>query len=134
MEPITIALIGKALWDLFGDPILKATQKEYGQKSLDLIKEGFQRLPFNKKENEVIEAQVIEAVEKKTITDKQSLIDFLERNDTFIQALVQYQKGKTSKQVVDSFKEISGSTIKVSGDDKLIDGSFKDISNSQIEI
>lgn len=131
MEPITTVLLATIIWDNFGQPILDSAKGEYGNKVLNGLIES---LPFKKEDNEIIEAEIIEALETKKITNKDNFIDFLDTNDTFINSLLALKKLSSHTEIINSFKRISDSSVKVNGKEKKIVKSFNDICNSNIEM
>lgn len=131
MEPVTVVGIAAILWDYLGQPILDSAKSKFGDKVLLGLSKG---LPFEKNNNEIIEAEIIKAVNNKMITSEDSLLIFLEHNHTFIQALVELNKTKSFQEIINSFKDINKSNIKINGDDKKVVDSFTNISESVIDI
>ena len=131
MEPITTAIVATIIWENLGQPILDSAKNKYGDKVLKGISKS---LPFKKIENEIIEADIIEAIETNKITNKDTFIDFFKTNDTFVNSFQEFIKVKSNKEIIHSFNEVSHSNIKVSGEEKKIIKSFNNIENSTIEI
>jgi len=87
MEPVTTAVVGKLLWDYFGEPVLDSAKTQYGDKILKAL----DKFKFKRKERELIEAELIEA-DKEIFSDEKSLIAFLQANENINEVLKQLNK------------------------------------------
>ncbi len=134
MEPVTISILGIILWENLGQPILDKAKDQYSEKALGKIDDILQKLPFKTKENEVIEAEIVEAIEANKIIDEKSMISFLEQSNTFKSALLELKKGQTGTEIINSFKDISNSKINIKGSEKVLSDSFENIKDSEINI
>ena len=81
-EPITLGT-GILIWEYALKPIADSIKKEYGEESKKLLKSGIEKaigkLPFQKKELEIIEAEIIDT-DVITLTDKSKFLEFIENN------------------------------------------------------
>ena len=60
MEPVTTAVVGKLLWDYFGEPVLDSAKTQYGDKILKAL----DKFKFKKEEREVIEAELVKLIKR----------------------------------------------------------------------
>ena len=134
MEPITTGLLAGFLWNNFGQPLLDKAKQDYAEKVFNNIKGFMTELPFEKEENEIIEAEIIEAIETQEVVNKKTFIKFIEDNNNFNLALQNLQEVKKDVEIINSFKSLSNAKIKVRGESKLIKDSFENINDSEIEI
>ena len=83
MEPISTAGIGVLVWEHAIKPIVKSIEKEYGDKTKNLLKTGlekvFNTLPLEKQEAETIEAEIINA-DSETLLDREKFLKFIENS------------------------------------------------------
>ena len=86
MEPITAAILGSVLWDNLGQPVLDKAKEKYSEKVLEKIDAVLVKLPFKKKERELIEAEIMNA-DKKLLTDKKNFIEFIQNNQRINEVL-----------------------------------------------
>jgi len=89
--PESIALgTGVLIWECALKPIIDSIKKEYGDEAKKLLKSSmkkvYEKLPFQKSELEVIEAEIVEA-DKAVLTDKEKFLEFIQSN-TQIQKLI----------------------------------------------
>ena len=81
-EPITLGA-GALIWEYALKPIADSIKKEYGEETKKLLKSGIgkalEKLPFQKKELEAIEAEIVEA-DKVILTNKSKFLEFFEKN------------------------------------------------------
>jgi len=81
-EPISMGA-GVLLWEYAIKPIADSIKKEYGEESKKLLKEHlskvWDKLPFSKTEQEVIEAEICEA-DRDVLGDKDKFISYIESN------------------------------------------------------
>lgn len=135
-EPVTLGA-GALIWEYAVKPVAKSIEKEYGEETKKLLKTGigkvFDKLPFKRNELEVIEAEIVDA-DIEVLTDEKKFLAFIQNNIQIKKELEILQKIHTDKIVLNSFKEISNSTIKVPGAKKNIEDSFENIKDSQINI
>ena len=80
MEPISTVGIGALVWEHAVKPIVKSIEKEYGDKTKELLKtrleKVFSKLALPKKEIKVIEAEIIN-VDADTLLDREKFLKFL---------------------------------------------------------
>lgn len=92
MEPISTAGIGVLAWEHAVKPIVKSIEKEYGDKTKELLKTGlekvFNKLPLQKKDIEVIEAEIIN-VDAETLLDREKFLKFLENSKQIGDVLIE---------------------------------------------
>ncbi len=135
-EPITLGA-GALIWEYAVKPVANSIKKEYGEETKKLLKSSigkvFDKLPFKRKELEVIEAEIVDA-DIEVLTDEKKFLDFIQNNIQIENSLALLKKTHTDKIVLNSFKKISNSTIKVPGSKKDIEDSFENIKDSQINI
>ena len=83
-EPISMSA-GALIWEFVLKPIVDDIKKEYGSETKKLLKESlnklFKKLPFSKKEIELIETEIIEA-DIKVLSDKKRFLKYLQNNQT----------------------------------------------------
>ena len=91
MEPVTTAVVGKFLWDYFGEPVLDSAKNQYGDKILKAL----DKFKFKKKERKVIEAELVEA-DKEVFSDEQSLIAYLQTNEKINDVLKELNKRESN--------------------------------------
>lgn len=130
MEPITTALLVNLIWENFGQSILDSAKNKYGDKVLAGIEKI---ISLKEKDTEAIEVEILEAVDKGQLTDKDSLMQLFENSEVVKQILLDFNYPK-NVTTTHSLQMIKDSSIKVSGDNKQIHNSFQNISNSTIEI
>lgn len=82
-ELITSATAGALIWEYALKPIADSIKKEYGEETKKLLKSGIvkalEKFPFQKKELEVIEAELVEA-DITILTDENNFLEFLKQN------------------------------------------------------
>ena len=91
MEPVTTAVVGKLLWDYFGEPVLESAKTQYGDKILQAL----EKLKFKKEEREVIQAELVEAGEE-VFSDETSLLTYLQNNENINEVLKQLNKRESN--------------------------------------
>jgi NAD kinase len=127
-EPITMTL-SALLWEYGLKPIADSIKKEYGDETKKLLKSSlkgaFEKLSLQPKEQELIEAEIIEAD-----------IDVLSDQDRFLEFIQDNQNIKNIQSILeDSVKDIEESEIIIElGGDTTLKNSVKDIKNSTIKI
>ncbi len=91
-EPITLGA-GALVWEYAVKPVADSIKKEYGEETKKLLKSGIEKalekLPFKKKEREIIEAEVVEA-DMAILTDENKFLDFFERNKQISDVIIEY--------------------------------------------
>ena len=136
MEPVSIGL-GTLAWEYGVKPVINSIKKEYGEETKKLLKKNiekvFDKLPFVRKDIEIIEAEIVDA-DIEVLTNEKKFLDFIQNNIQIENSLALLRKKHTDKVVLNSFKNISNSTINVTGAKKNIDDSFENIKDSQINI
>ena len=119
-EPITMT-IGALIWEYALKPIADSIKKEYGDETKKLLKKSlnsaFHKLPFVKKEQEVIEAEIIEAD-----------IDILRNQDSFLEYLQKNSKIEELLKSIEKREPNINTIIKNSYNEIKIDGSHNSIS------
>jgi len=92
MELLTITGIGVLVWEHAVKPIAKSIEKEYADKTKDLLKRGleqvFNKLLLQKKEIEAIEAEIIDT-DIETLLDKKKFLKFFENNKQIGDVLIE---------------------------------------------
>lgn len=91
MEPITAAILGSVLWENLGQPVLDKAKEQYSEKVLEKIDGVLAKLPFKKKELELIEAEIIDA-DIGLLTDKKNFIEFIQNNQKINEILSEVNK------------------------------------------
>jgi len=134
MEPVTTALLGVFLWEGFGQPLLAKAKDKYAEKVFEKTDNLVSKLPFRKEENEIIEAEIIEAVKKEEIINQETFVQFIEHSSNFNKALENLKEVKQDVEIINSFKSLSNTKIKIKGENKSIKDSFENINDSEIEI
>lgn len=136
MEPVTIstAIIGTFIWNSFGQPLVDKAKDKYADKVFDGTSKLLSKLPFRKEENEAIEAEIIESINNNEIESKETFISFLEKSNNFNNALKNLKETNKDVEIINSFKYLQNSEVKVRGNSKLIENSFQNILDSKIEI
>jgi len=90
-EPITLGT-GALIWEYALKPITDSIKKEYGEETKKLLKSGiekaFEKLPFNKKELEVIETEIIEA-DITILSDEKKFLEFLKNNKQISDVIIE---------------------------------------------
>ena len=95
-EPITMSA-GALIWEFVLKPIADSIKKEYGDETKKLLKESlnkaWDKLPFSKEEQEIIEAEIIKA-DSETLSNKEKFLEYLQENRTvrYITAGNYYEK------------------------------------------
>jgi predicted nucleotide-binding protein (sugar kinase/HSP70/actin superfamily) len=81
-EPITLTM-GALIWEYGLKPIADSIKKEYGDESKKLLKSGmekvFNKLSLKKEEQEIIEAEIIEA-DVDVLSDEKRFLEFIQNN------------------------------------------------------
>ena len=109
-EPITLGT-GALIWEYALKPITDSIKKEYGEETKKLLKSGiekaFEKLPFKKKELEVIETEIIDT-DVTTLTDKSKFLDFVQNNQQIADILNEAIKREPNISIVieKSYNEI----------------------------
>ena len=109
-EPITLGT-GALIWEYALKPIADSIKKEYGDETKKLLKSGiekvFEKLPFQKKELEVIEAEIVDT-DIVTLTDKNKFLEFIQNNQQIADILNEASKREPNIHVVieKSYNEI----------------------------
>lgn len=86
MEPISAAVVGKILWDNLGQPVLEKAKEQYAEKFLEKFNSALSKLPFKKKELEVIAAEIINA-KIENVNDEKKFLMFMETNQKIVEVL-----------------------------------------------
>jgi len=109
-EPITLGA-GALIWEYGLKPIADSIKKEYGEETKKLLKSGiekvFEKLPFYKKEVEIIEAEIIDT-DVITLTDKSKFLEFIQNNQQIVDILNEANNREPNISVVieKSYNEI----------------------------
>lgn len=118
-EPITLGA-GALIWEYAVKPVVKSIEKEYGEETKKLLKSGigrvFEKLPFQKKELEVIEAEIIDT-DLTTLTNKSKFLKFIAENQEIANILNEVSKREPNINI----------SIEKSYNEILIDGSNNSI-------
>jgi len=81
-EPIT-SVAAALIWEYALKPVADSIKKEYGEETKELLKSGIEKalkkLAFQKKELEVIEAEIIKT-NITILTDENKFLEFLKQN------------------------------------------------------
>ncbi|MCG3689372.1 hypothetical protein [Aliarcobacter butzleri] len=88
MEPITTVLVGKILWDNLGQPLLDKAKERYAEEFLRKIETTLSKIPFNKQELEIIEAEIINT-DNETFNDEKSFLQYIENNQKIVEVVKQ---------------------------------------------
>ncbi len=90
-EPASTA-IGLLIWEYALKPTVDSIKKEYGDETKKLLKSGikkaFGKLPFQKKELEIIETEIINT-DIEVLTNQKKFLSFLENNRQINDVLVE---------------------------------------------
>ena len=113
-EPITLT-IGALLWEYALKPIADSIKKEYGDETKKLLKKSlnsaFHKLPFIKKEQEVIEAEIIEA-DIDILSNEDSFLEYLQQNSKIEELLKSIEKRESN---IHTIIKNSYNKIKING-------------------
>lgn len=88
MEPITTVLVGKILWDNLGQPLLDKAKEKYAEELLGKIETTLSKIPFNKQELEIIEAEIINT-DNEIFNDEKSFLQYIENNQKIVEVVKQ---------------------------------------------
>ncbi|HFU75564.1 MAG TPA: hypothetical protein ENK66_04885 [Arcobacter sp.] len=92
MEPVSTSLIGVAIWEYALKPVVDSIRKEYGEETKKLLKsslnKAFEKLPFQKKELELIETEIVEA-DISILTDEKKFLEFFEKNKQISDVIIE---------------------------------------------
>ena len=91
MEPFTTAIVGKFLWDNIGKVILDKAKERYSEKLLEKIENILSKIPFNKKEFEIIETEIVNA-DMDTFKNEDSFLEYIDNNEKIIKILNELNK------------------------------------------
>ena len=90
-EPITLGA-SALIWEYALKPIVDDIKKEYGTEAKKLLKSGIEKalakLSFQKKELEVIEAEIVEA-DTAILTDEKKFLEFFENNKQISDVIIE---------------------------------------------
>lgn len=86
MEPVTTTVLGIALWEYLGEPIIDKAKDKYAEEILNRIDSVLSKFSFNSKEKEIIEVEIIES-NVSEIENKEALINFMNKNENILNAL-----------------------------------------------
>jgi len=90
-EPITVG-IGALIWKIAIEPVVESIEKEYGDEAKKLLKSGMEKalakLPFQKKELEIIEAEILEA-DMAILTDENKFLEFFKNNKQISDVIIE---------------------------------------------
>ena len=118
-EPVTIG-VGILTWEYGVKPVLDSVKKEYGEETKKLIKSGlskaWEKLPFTKQEQEVIEAEIVD-VDVEVLSDEKKFLEFIENNNQIQDLMNEVIKREPNINIV----------IEKSYNEILIDGSNNSI-------
>jgi predicted nucleotide-binding protein (sugar kinase/HSP70/actin superfamily) len=113
-EPITMTL-SALLWEYGLKPIADSIKKEYGDKTKKLLKSSlqkvFKKLSLQPKEQEIIEAEIIEA-DIEVLSDQDRFLEFIQNNQNIKNILKQSSytfNGNVYGNVIDKVE--SGATV-----------------------
>jgi len=119
MEPLSIG-IGTLAWEYGVKPALDSAKKEYGEEAKKLIKSGlskvWQKLPFTKQEQEVIEAEIVD-IDVEVLSDEKKFLEFIQNNNQIQELMTEVTKREPNINIV----------IEKSYNEILIDGSNNSI-------
>ena len=119
MEPVSIGL-GALAWEYGVKPVVDSLKKEYGETVKVQLKNGlskaFNKLPFQKHELEIIEAEIIDA-DVAVLTDEKKFLDFIQSNTQIQELMDEVTKREPNINIV----------IEKSYNDILIDGNNNSI-------
>jgi len=118
-EPVTIG-VGILTWEYGVKPVLDSVKKEYGEETKKLIKSGlskvWEKLPFTKQEQEVIEAEIVD-IDVEVLSDEKKFLEFIQNNDHIQELMKEVTKREPNINIV----------IEKSYNEILIDGSNNSI-------
>ena len=101
-EPITLGA-SALIWKIAVEPVVKSIEKEYGDEVKKLLKSGIgkalERLPFQKKELEVIEAEIVGADES-VLIDKKKFLEFIQNNNKIQELMREMEKRESNINIV----------------------------------
>ncbi|WP_456373845.1 hypothetical protein [Methanocaldococcus sp.] len=90
-EPITLGT-GALIWEYALKPIADSIKKEYGEETKKLLKSGiekaFEKLSFQKKELELIEAEIVKA-DADILTDESKFLEFFKNNKQISDVIIE---------------------------------------------
>lgn len=100
MEPITTAIIGMFIWENLGQPILEKAKDEYAGQLLGKLESALKNIPFNKKDLEVLEAEIVTA-DNDILTDKDKFLEYIQNNPKIHELIANINKRETINIKVD---------------------------------
>jgi hypothetical protein len=75
MEPITTTILSVILWEALGEPLVDKVKETYSEK----VVEALSKLDFNKKDTEIIEAEIVNC-DQKILENKDKFLEYVEQN------------------------------------------------------
>jgi hypothetical protein len=111
MEPVTTTELTLTLWKIAVEPVVKSIEKEYGDEVKKLLKSGIEKalvkLPFKKKEVEIIEAEILEADES-ILTNEKKFLEFIQNNNEMQDIMNEMEKREPNINIIieKSYNEI----------------------------
>ena len=121
-EPITLGA-SALIWEYALKPIADDIKKEYGAEAKKLLKSGMEKalskLPFQKSELEVIEAEIIKA-DTAILTDEKKFLEFFENNKQISDVII--ESNSRNKTIVNNVGKGVGYIETMNGDMNFNDG------------
>jgi hypothetical protein len=102
VEPISLR-ISTLIWEYGIKPIIDDIKKEYGTEAKKLLKNGIEKvlakLPFQKKELEVIETEIVK-VDTNILTDKKKFLEFFKNNNEIQELMNEVEKKELNINII----------------------------------
>lgn len=100
MEPISTAIVGTLIWENLGKPVLEKAKSEYAGKLLEKLESVLEKMPFKKKDLEVLEAEIVTA-DVDVLSDKDKFLVYIQNNPKIHELIVGINKRETINIKVD---------------------------------
>lgn len=116
-EQVSIG-IGLALWEYVVKPIVDSAKDEYGEnvkgKLKSVVKKFLHKLPFEKNELEIIEAEILE-IDDKLFSNKDKFLGYINDNQNINQIMEIINGREENLNIEKSFND-----VKIDGDNNQI--------------
>lgn len=94
MEPISTAIIGTLIWENLGKPVLEKAKSAYAGQMLGKLETVLERMPFKKKDLEVLEAEIVTA-DDNVLSDKDKFLEYIQNNPKIHELIADINKRET---------------------------------------